>query len=466
MAKAVEEEQRVEFTLDSRPYAPPEIFSKKIESGIWILLDPEMPNWVAVDALGKEIVELCNGERSLEEVTEILCAKHNGDLGSSKDNIVEFANMLAEKEFLSSEPYAYSCPNKSNTKISHLWINITNRCNLRCIHCFRAAGEALDDELATEEIFKIIDEFKELGGREMVISGGEPFIRRDTIDILKYAKGKSLAITLITNGVLVTSEIAQCLKELEPITIQVSIDSVIEATHDKIRGKGSFQQAIRGIRYLRKAGFSQFLVMAMTVMKLNKSEIEDFVKLAVELGASMVHFPTFQALGRGRENQNLLGLNIEELKEAYQQIASMQRKYVGVINFSLGAVLKYIKRAPRDHCGAGVSHWNIEPDGWVTPCAGLTADQFSVGNIREQSLRELVSNSRLTREFRSMHVKQNSACAICELRFICGGGCHVDKYIQYGGLEGVDPKCEALKEWFWRLLRGEVIGAIPEKGFD
>lgn len=468
MAELVEEKRRVEFTLDSCPHAPLEIFSKEIDPGVWILLDPEMPNWIAVDSLGKEIVELCNGERSLEKVAEILCAKYNGDLDSSEVNILEFANILSEKRFLASTPFSYSCVNKSKVQnINVLWINVTNQCNLRCLHCFRTAGEARKDELSVEEICDIIDQFEKIavGSRSLILSGGEPFLKKDIIEVLRRAKEKNLAISLLTNGTLINRAIARSLRELGPFTIQVSLDGGTQEANDRIRGKGSYKNAVRGIQFLRGEGIKKGLVLSMTIMKLNRHEIRPFVQLAEALGVDAVHFPIFQPVGRGSKNRENLELTPEELAQAIDHLFSIQSKCSIKMDFSLTPeFLKPIRGAKRDYCGAGVALWSIEPDGRVTPCPGLSDAKFTAGNIRKRDLKSITQHSSTTKQFRSLQVKENPKCAACELRFICGGGCHVVNYVTCGTLTGMGSftDCDRERIWFWKALKTLVRKEVEQ----
>jgi radical SAM protein with 4Fe4S-binding SPASM domain len=458
--------KEVYFTLGSRPYAPPEIFSKELEPGIWFLLDPEMPNWIVVDPLGKEIVELCDGKRDLKEIIEILCRKHNSDFNSSKDNIVKFVNMLAEKNFLSAQPFTYSQVDKGRIQINTVWVNVTHACNLRCLHCFRAAGETMRNELSTQEIRGIIDEFVRLKGRSLIFSGGEPLLRKDIIEILEYAKERGVPdVHLLTNGTLITSEIARRLKKLEPISIQVSIDGSTAETHNKIRGEGSFERVINGIRRLKEAGFNQSLTLAMTIMKINAHEIEDFIPFAEKLGANAVHFPVFQDCGRGLKNRKLLNLSPNDIPAVFQRLARISRSPHRVrVSLNLD-ILKFLTTVKFNYCGAGVGLWSIEPDGRVTPCAGLSDQRFTAGNIRKQSLEEIICKSPITKEFRSLDVQQ-SQCASCELRFICGGGCYVRNYVRFGNLTNntrSPSNCDFERTWYWGLLKTVALNNIQGK---
>lgn len=455
------------FTLDSRPYAPPEVFSKELEPGVWLLLDPEMPNWVVVDLLGKEIVELCDGKRDLKEIIEILCKKYNGNFDASKNNIIEFVNKLAEKNFLSAQPFIYYPLDKNEWKaLTSLWINVTHACNLHCLHCFRSAGEALRNEMDTQEIYNIIDQFVMLKGYEIVISGGEPLLRKDIISILNYAKERGVSrIQLLTNGTLITADIAKAIKKLEPLYLQVSIDGATKETHDKIRGQGCFERVIDGVRRLKDAGFSHILVAAMTIMKPNLHEIEDFVSLAEDLGIQMVHFPVFQTFGRGFNNQELLKLSPDDMRKAVQCLSASWRKHRDRIAFSLSPEIfkRFISVNKKDYCGAGIGLWSIEPDGRVTACSGLTDLQFTAGNIREQSLEEIIYKSFVTKKFRSLSIKHNQKCASCELRFLCGGGCHINNLIRYGSLASIPTNCEEEKAWFWEWLKESALNRVREE---
>jgi radical SAM protein with 4Fe4S-binding SPASM domain len=461
-------EEKVKFTLGSRPYAPPEVFPKKLEPGKWLLLDPEMPNWILVDNLGKEIVELCDTKRSLEEITKIICARHDGDYASSKDNIVQFANLLAEKEFLSLQPFTYTLVEKNAvTGVEVVWLNVTNRCILRCLHCFRAAGEGTRNELSTREIFRLIDEFAELGGRELVISGGEPLLRKDTIDILEYAKGQGSisSLKLLTNGMLITPKVAKALKQLEPIYVQLSIDGGTAETHDKIRGKGSFAKLLEGIACLKEADFNDVVVASMTLMKLNVHEIEKCAALAKELGLHSIHFPVFQPQGRGIENEALLGLASDEVGNAlYRCHQTELPASTALVPFP--AAWRRAKRAKHDYCGAGITMWSIEPDGRVTPCPGLYEERFSAGNIRKQRLQEIAHTSRITKEFRALHVKESTKCGPCELRFICGGGCFINNFHKYGRLSGSGShlNCDLERPAYWNMLPYNTLANIGKEG--
>ncbi len=448
------------ISLDSRLYAPPSISSRQLEADTWLLIDPEMPNWVAVDKVGKEIVELCDGCRSLEAVTETLCARHHADAGTSTPNVLQFASLLLQESLLSLEPFSYAELDKGAMLGNDfvLWINITHDCNLRCLHCFRSAGGAMRSELTTTEILNLVDQAAKMGCQEIVISGGEPLLRADVLTILQYIKEKPIpSLKLLTNGTLVTQRIARALMEMEPIHVQVSIDGATEAVADRIRGDGAFQRAIAGVTLLAEAGLVQHLVIAMTLFRSNVHQVERFVELASDLGATGVHFPVFQAAGRGKVNRAEFELDAECTYRTLKTILRLTEQRPQGVNLSFSPnIAKYVRGLRRDYCGAGLSSWSVEPTGDVTPCAGLTDPQFVAGNIRDCSLEVLVRESDVARRFQSLRLEDNSNCSSCELRFMCGGGCHVDRFNEYGRLESKTPKCEAMRKIYYDLFKSLI----------
>lgn len=275
---------------------------------------------------------------------------------------------------------------------------MTNDCNLRCIHCFRVASTHNDDELLTDEVRNVINQFKALGGEDLVISGGEPFLRSDILEILEHAHQHVKRVTVITNGTLIDKYAAEFLKRLEPISVQVSLDGATPRSNDRIRGDGAFERAIRGIKLLRQAEFTETLVTAMTLTKVNLSEVEAFIELAEELSIAQVHFPFFQAVGRGRTNRQILEPDIQQSVDAIHRIHVTRQATESRIGIpSIVDRVWGIREKRRDFCAAGVSGWSVEPDGSVTPCAGLSGPQHIAGSIRADSLREITHNSLLTK---------------------------------------------------------------------
>jgi MoaA/NifB/PqqE/SkfB family radical SAM enzyme len=130
---------------------------------------------------------------------------------------------------------------------------LTFRCNLRCVHCYCNLPpndqDAIEKELTTEEVFDIFDQIAEAGCLWLLITGGEPLLRKDFLEIYTYAKKKGFIITLFTNGTLITEEIADYLKEWPPNKVEITLYGVTSETYERVTGiSGSFKRCKRGIK--------------------------------------------------------------------------------------------------------------------------------------------------------------------------------------------------------------------------
>lgn len=442
------------FTITSIPYSPKNVI---IEKGgeTYLLLDPDTPNWIVVNAVGKDVVTLCDGTHTAKEITEILCRKYDEFYEESVENILSFMNELRGKRFLQDFPFpAPDRLDKENLPLMDVWINVTNKCNLRCIHCHLDSGRPFKNEMTREEITGLIDGIKNLGMKKLVISGGEPFVRSDILDILEYAHKRGVKmIRVITNGTLIDDKTARALSELE-VNVQVSLDGAHERTHDSIRGKGTFKKTINGMKNLLKSN-TDFYV-CMTLMKRNMGEIKDMVSFLETLEVSALHFSILQNKGRAEKNESVVGFDNREFISVIGEIQDISKQTSLRITSEESIRMKIEKNFKNDLCGAGSSVISIAADGNVYPCAGLHEEEFSAGNIRNQNIEEIWKKSDVLRKLRSLSVLDIAKCRTCELKFICGGGCHVDKYKLHGCLDIPSVRCEAEREIYWNTLKGKM----------
>jgi len=169
-------------------------------------------------------------------------------------------------------------------------IELTRRCPLKCVHCYNNLppenSQARSQELSFKEHCRILDEITEAGCLWLLFTGGEILLRKDFLDIYAYAKRKGFLITLFTNGILLTEEIADFLADAPPFTTEITLYGHTAETYERItQVPGSFERCMRGIRLLKERGLPLKLkTMALT---LNLHEIGDMKKFAEEdLGIS------------------------------------------------------------------------------------------------------------------------------------------------------------------------------------
>lgn len=298
--------------------------------------------------------------------------------------------------------------------------------------------------MSTPECFTVMDRLASAGIKHLVVAGGEPLVRDDVIEILDYAHGQFEDITLITNGTLITPKLACKIVPFAHL-FQISLDGPDEATNGQIRGEGSFDAAVRGIRLLKEAGAKNILIVC-TVTKVNIGLLPEMAQLAdslgVELGSSV-----FLASGYGACNEKCLSPAWQDLlsdfrEEIFQLTKEEQQTteshYTETSNLRIGL-----------SCGSGTQLISVAPDGSVYPCHVLHKSELVMGNLLEtDGLLDLLEHSQVTQEFRKLDVDHKSTCRKCDVRYFCRGGCIAQALASSGKLDGKDRFCSLFKKVF------------------
>jgi len=266
----------------------------------------------------------------------------------------------------------------------------THGCNLKCKHCYINADKKLDDELATRDAKKLIDELADCGVVALSFAGGEPLIRLDFFEVASYAKKKGFHVSLATNGTLITQKVAKKLKKVGVDYIEISLDGAKAETHDNFRGiPGVFKKTLEGIRNCLKTGL--YTCIATTVTKSNFEEIPEIYELAKKLGVQFLIFFNFIPSGRGKnisnqditpeERENLLNFIYEKMISGskpqvmctapqFGRVCMQKGTAVPTHFFTQEVIGKYAELCEFiGGCGAGRLYCSIEPNGDVQPCS-------------------------------------------------------------------------------------------------
>lgn len=329
---------------------------------------------------------------------------------------------------------------------------LTNACNLACIHCRASAIEKPGpEELSTEEAKHFIDELVEYKPI-VILTGGEPLLRADIYDIAKYVTGKGLRAVLATNGTLLTPEIVKKLINVGIQRVSISIDGSSAETHDVFRGEpGSFDDALRGIDILKKEGLS--FQINTTITKRNLGEIPGIYDLALELGASALHIFLLVPTGRGEEieeeeippeeYENVLNWFYDKSKEKKIQLkATCAPHYFRIMRQR--AKEEGIRITPETHgleamtkgCLGGSGFCFVSHKGDVYPCGYLPA---LAGNIRERPFKMIWEKSKVFNDLREPD-RLKGKCGVCEYRRVCSG-CRARAYASTGDYMEEEPYC-------------------------
>jgi len=208
-------------------------------------------------------------------------------------------------------------PEDRTYPLNQIYFYLTEGCNLRCRHCWIApkyqTKTSQYDALDLDLFKSIIEQAKPLGLTGVKLTGGEPLLHPQICEILEVIRKEDLSLNVETNGVLCNPELAEKLVTCKDPFVSVSLDGANAETHEWVRGiTGCFDTALQGIRNLVKAGFRPQLIM--TIMRHNKDQMEQIVRLAERLGAGSVKFNILQPTARGEKMYETgEALNIEEL---------------------------------------------------------------------------------------------------------------------------------------------------------
>src|SRR5574341_654630 len=225
--------------------------------GLVVLLDPETPNWIATDERGARILAWLDGRSSLEEVQASYAREHGVELATAWLHVNRFVREAERRGFASPEPVRpVPYPGRARylaPRLRELWLHTNNSCNLACEHCLVSSGPDGDRGLDGEALFALIDEAAALGVQRFYFTGGEPFYRRDAFDLVeRVTRLHERELTVLTNGILFQGAVLDRLRLQDParLRLQVSLDGATAATNDPVRGKGSFERILAGIRNL------------------------------------------------------------------------------------------------------------------------------------------------------------------------------------------------------------------------
>lgn len=355
------------------------------------------------------------------------------------------------------------------TAYSVSW-NLTQQCNLLCAHCYMSAfaGADTSQELSTAECQRVMDEIAQVNPQVfLILTGGEPLLRKDIFELAAYASAKDFTVVLGTNGVLLRERQAALMRQHGVVGASISLDSTDPAKHDAFRHlPGAWDGAVRATKVLRDEGLDFSLHMSVT--DWNVGEIPAMIDLANTLGAKVLNFFFLVRTGRGEGLTDITAQQYEQLLTALaraQNVGSASTLPTSVLArqedpWSLpigtaGPLLIRAKCAPHfrriiwqldptspllqnyahGSCPAGKYYCRITPTGDVTPCPYMPV---TAGNLRQTSFASLWNSAEVFGDLREPRL--GGRCGACEFSKICGG-CRCRAYATHGDYLAEDPAC-------------------------
>jgi radical SAM protein with 4Fe4S-binding SPASM domain len=336
--------------------------------------------------------------------------------------------------------------------------NLTYRCNLACEHCYLDAGPkplvgtenfADRSELGTEECFKVIDEIAAFAPECLtILTGGEPLLRRDILEIVQRAAERGLWVVVGTNGVRITENVARRLAEAGGRGLSLSLDALDPERHDRFRMvRGAWQNTVEGAEILNRTNLP--FIVQTTAGSHNLGELDAIADFAHDrLAAKVWNLYFLVPTGRGQFVSDMTAAQYDEVLSSLYRI---QRKYDRRMLVNAKCAPHYIKTVLEHQdmdarirtysggaggCPAGTHYMGIRPNGDVTPCPYLPV---FAGSLRKATLADLWNSSELFTGIRARSAL-GGRCGECEMNAHCGG-CRARAYGTTGDLMAEDPLC-------------------------
>jgi heme b synthase len=330
---------------------------------------------------------------------------------------------------------------------------VTRSCNLACKHCRAEAHmEPYPGEFSTRDAKALIDTFPDVGAPIIIFTGGEPLLRPDIFELVRYTAAKDLRCVMAVSGTLVTADTARQMKEAGIQRVSISLDGPDAASHDAFRGvDGAFAGAMAGIKHLQAAGLP--FQINTTVTRGNLGQFKDIFRLAEDLGASAWHIFLLVPTGRGANlgREMITALEYEEVLNwfyDFRKTTRMQLKatcaphYQRILRQRAGKEglpvtfetfgLDAVSRG----CLGGTGFCFISHTGQVQPCGYLELD---CGQVRQTPFPEIWKKSPQFLHLRDQKQYQGK-CGVCEFHRVCAG-CRARAMTMSGHYLAEEPLC-------------------------
>ncbi|MDR3596032.1 radical SAM/SPASM domain-containing protein [Clostridium sp.] len=404
-------------------------FSKDVRKfnikGITLIANTANGSIMGLNENGNEIIN------KIESNSEI-------NLNDLDKNQREIILTLEENDFLLNDDYKLK-----EYEINSAYLHVTNICNLNCIGCYsydNTRNNCFDK--SNENIKKYFNELSSVGVKRIVISGGEPLLRKDIVEILRYAKEevKIPTIDMITNGTIHKKELFESIKAYVS-SIAVSIDGYSKDNPKFIRDDGIFEKVVSTVELIKETGIPVSILP--TIHSKNYSKLNEYIKLSKSLGVGI--------------SFSILSCNNEEFKEHILKeehfdeiVRCLLQKEDGIqiedspLNFSIDV---------GHSCGAGKHNISIASDGSVYPCHMFHDPKFKMGNLDESNLKDILDNNIIAKKFQRLTVENIEECNECEYMYLCKGGCRARSYFANGNVDCKDSYCKMNKIYFDEFMK-------------
>jgi len=353
-----------------------------------------------------------------------------------RNDFNEFLSLMEKRKFVTT---ASKREEIDNYTLESLHVDVTSECNERCIHCYIPnAVKNQATHISLQKFCEIIDEFVELGGNSIVLSGGEPLMHPEITKILNCCGQKNLDIAVFSNLTLLDKSLIEAMKTANVRLVQASIYSIKPDIHDRItKKKGSLEKTLSAIKILQSEGID--VQMACPVMKQNKDDVVNIMRYAKENNISLrtnsLILPTFDGDDSFVKSS---ALTLEQKRTMICEMMRADKDYTKDVLLELNNNSNELYNNPKGFlnsslCTAGINSCSISIDGNVCPCPKWQS--YYLGNVYKNSLSEIWYNNPLLSLIRRINKQRNfQECLNCKAIDYCKRCLKLNEQTTQGGL--------------------------------
>lgn len=316
------------------------------------------------------------------------------------------------------------------TSLETASIEITKNCNLKCKHCYQ--GSHMDEQLMMNlnEVRSIASKLGELGTLSVVLTGGEPFLHPNLVEIVETFNNWNIRVVIFTNGQVIQNETIRKLSNMN-VLVRISLEGHNEEINDFIRGVGTFKKAIEFSNICRENNLS--IGYSFTINSINEKYFSDMLQLAEDSFADEIEMSEILNVN---QNLNISSLMLSEKQSKNFRINTLKGFSISKA-FRKGMGLYRYKKGTEYICSAGTKNIFIDINGDVYPC-NLFANhnEYFAGNVFSEDLLEIWRKSKVFIELRNLKKEDIEECANCPASENCKGGCRARAVFESGSLRG------------------------------
>jgi len=373
------------------------------------------------------IIKLLLAKKQEHEIIDSLIKNFTDlDKKSAPEELKEFLIFLEKRSFFD---HSEKLIKQAIPPIQKITLAITSNCNFFCTHCLAANTLNSNQELSLNTIKRILSELDIKKIKSIALFGGEPFMHKDFFSILDYILDMNIQVSVNTNASLITEKIAKKLALRKSVSYTASLDGALEKTQNSMRGTGTYQETLKGIKNLVNEKLNT--IISTTITKYNFKEVKLLVNLAKEIGVKQIRFNDVHFGGNASCFIEKIRLNA---KEKWEVLNDIKEVYDNDPNFITGSLIDQYKIVHSldntslhfpliiPPCGASMGSICIKADGDITPCEILW--DHTCGNIYKNSLSEIYYSTEMN-QFRMplvINKRDVSACNGCEYLQVCFKG--------------------------------------------